>query len=294
MTILKIGMIGLDTSHCLEFTRILNDPQHPFHVNGGYVYAAFPFFSEDLKISRSRMAGIRDVLKNEFSVIITESIQETAAMSDAILLTAVDGRTHLSLFKQLLPFKLPVFIDKPLAMSPAEADEIFALAQENGIPVMSSSSLRFAESFAAFLHQNRESITGAYFHGPLPQQDKMPGFYWYGIHMAEMAIAAYGTGVREILVRRHADYELALAQWEDGRMATFRGEYEWHSRFGVLFHTKEGAVSIEISKDSKPYYASLLEAVIPFFQTGQSPVAWEETREVIRLVDMLTAAGKSA
>ena len=39
---LKIGMIGLDTSHAVAFTKLLNDPNNPFHVTGGKVMMACP------------------------------------------------------------------------------------------------------------------------------------------------------------------------------------------------------------------------------------------------------------
>ena len=38
---LRIGMIGLDTSHVIVFTRTFNDPKSPDHVPGGKVVAAF-------------------------------------------------------------------------------------------------------------------------------------------------------------------------------------------------------------------------------------------------------------
>jgi hypothetical protein len=38
---LRIGMIGLDTSHVVAFTELLNNPENPKHVPGGRVVAAF-------------------------------------------------------------------------------------------------------------------------------------------------------------------------------------------------------------------------------------------------------------
>src|SRR5439155_1565158 len=32
---LRIGLIGLDTSHVIAFTKLLNDPKSPQHVPGG-------------------------------------------------------------------------------------------------------------------------------------------------------------------------------------------------------------------------------------------------------------------
>ncbi|MBT2644678.1 Gfo/Idh/MocA family oxidoreductase [Bacillus sp. ISL-41] len=284
---LIIGMIGLDTSHCLEFTKLLNGPEHPFHIDGGKVAYAFPFYSEDLPISKDRVQGYTETLRDELSVKITSSIAETAETSDAILLTAVDGRKHLELFKQLLPYKIPVFLDKPLALSMKEAREIYALAEEHNIPIMSSSSLRYADSFNTVIDNKKDEISGIYVHGPLPMQPLMPGYFWYGIHMIEMVIATMGTGANNVTVKTSNEHETVIIEWEDGRHAIIRGEYEWHSRFGATLHTKNGFHLADISKDTKPFYASLLERVITFFQTKESPVPKEETLEVIKLIEMI-------
>lgn len=292
MNPLKIGMIGLDTSHCLEFTKLLNDPHHPFHVEGGVIAAAYPFFSEDLEISRSRVNSYTETLRNELNVQIANSIDQTAKASDAILLTAVDGRKHLELFKDLLPYKLPVFIDKPLTLSLAEAEELFSLAEQHGVPVMSSSSLRYAESFSKLLETHAEDITGIYVHGPLPMQELMPGYFWYGIHMVEMIIAALGTGVQRAAATSGRDHETVLVEWTDGRHALLRGEYEWHSRFGATLHTSSGFYNADIASDQKPFYASLLEEILLFFTTRNSTVAKEQTLEVIKLIEMINLARK--
>jgi predicted dehydrogenase len=284
---LTIGMIGLDTSHCLEFTKLLNEHDHPFHVEGGKIAYAFPFYSEDLPISKDRVQGYTETLRNDHSVKITSSIAETAEASDAILLTAVDGRKHLELFKQLLPYKIPVFIDKPLALSVKEAEELYALAEEHNIPVMSSSSLRYADSFRLVMENQKDEISSIYVHGPLPIQPLMPGYFWYGIHMIEMVIAAMGPGAKNVTVKTSNEHETVIVEWEDGRHAIIRGEYEWHSRFGVTFHTKNSHHHADITKDTKPFYASLLEQIIHFFQTKESQVPKEETLEVMRLIEMI-------
>src|SRR5690606_35005962 len=48
---LRVGLIGLDTSHVVAFTRLLNDPAHPDHVPGARVVAAFKGGSPDVEAS---------------------------------------------------------------------------------------------------------------------------------------------------------------------------------------------------------------------------------------------------
>ena len=54
---LKIGIVGLDTSHCPAFTGLLNDETNAYHVPGGRVIGAFPGGSGLFSLSRNRVAG---------------------------------------------------------------------------------------------------------------------------------------------------------------------------------------------------------------------------------------------
>ena len=52
---LRIGMIGLDTSHVVAFTELFNNPDHPKHVPGARVVAAFKGGSPDVEASATRI-----------------------------------------------------------------------------------------------------------------------------------------------------------------------------------------------------------------------------------------------
>src|ERR1051325_9921270 len=73
---LRIGMIGLDTSHVPAFTKLLNDPSDKNHVPGGKVVAAFKGGSKDIESSWSRVDKYTEQLQKEFGVKIVDSIEE--------------------------------------------------------------------------------------------------------------------------------------------------------------------------------------------------------------------------
>ena len=52
---IRIGIIGLDTSHTTAFTRILNDPNAAPEVAGCRVVCAYPKGSADIETSTSRV-----------------------------------------------------------------------------------------------------------------------------------------------------------------------------------------------------------------------------------------------
>src|SRR6185295_11952636 len=73
---LRVGMIGLDTSHVTAFTALLNDPKSSNRVFGGRVVAAFKGGSPDIESSRSRVEGYTKELREKYGVITYDSIEE--------------------------------------------------------------------------------------------------------------------------------------------------------------------------------------------------------------------------
>ena len=69
---LRIGMIGLDTSHVIEFTRRFNDANDKNYIPGGKVVAAFKGGSPDIQSSSSRVEGYTKQLQEKYGVKIVE------------------------------------------------------------------------------------------------------------------------------------------------------------------------------------------------------------------------------
>src|SRR5436190_3808276 len=143
---LKVGIIGLDTSHVTAFTQLLNDTGNKNHVAGAKVVAAFRGGSPDIESSRTRLDQYAKELQEKYDVRIVPSIEELCNNVDAVLLESVDGRPHLEQVRPVFKAGKPVFIDKPLAGSLKDALEIVRLARQTRTPCFSSSSYRFYES----------------------------------------------------------------------------------------------------------------------------------------------------
>src|SRR5262245_18560148 len=92
---LKLGFIGLGTSHSVAFAKIFHDEKSPNHVPGARVVCAFPGGSPDIEASWSRVKGYTAELRDKHGVEIVDSIAEVVRRSDAIMILSVDGRAHL-------------------------------------------------------------------------------------------------------------------------------------------------------------------------------------------------------
>ena len=289
---LRIGMAGLDTSHVPAFATLLHDSSHEFHVPGGRIVAAFPGGSPDFDLSANRVAAFTNELRDKHAVEIVDSITALQGKCDAVMLESIDGRVHLPQFREVAEWGIPVFVDKPLTVSRDEAQEIARIAKDNNVRVTSASAIRFAEKFQeALLAGGEEPVTGGDFYGPVQFVEKCPGYFWYGIHSAEMLFAAMGEGCREVLAVREDKHDMLLGRWSDGRLGTLRGNRTGNAGFGGIIHRAGKSQSFDVSSGKKPYYASLLEKVIPFFHGEGEVVGSAEMVEVIRFLE---AANRSA
>ena len=105
---LRLGIIGLDTSHVPAFTKTFNNPNDPGHVPGGRVVAAFKGGSPDIEASASRVEGYTKQLVETYGVKIYDTIEELSRNVDAILIESLDGRPHLDQFRRALAAKKPI------------------------------------------------------------------------------------------------------------------------------------------------------------------------------------------
>ncbi|MCI0523648.1 MAG: Gfo/Idh/MocA family oxidoreductase [Acidobacteria bacterium] len=281
---IKVGMIGLDTSHVTAFTKLLNDKSDPNHIPGARVVAAFKGGSPDVESSRTRIDRFTAELKDKWGVEIVGSIEELCKKVDAVLLESVDGRPHLNQVRPVFAAKKRVFIDKPFAASYADAREIVRLSRESGMPFFSSSSLRFATDLQAMKRDEKlGAMLGAFTYGPAPTEPHHPDLFWYGIHAVEMLYTLMGPGCESVTRVRTDGADVVVGKWKDGRIGTMRGIRDGKQDYGaVAFGAK---VNLATPMPMKSDYRNLLVEVIKFFQTGAPPVPPEETLEMMAFME---------
>lgn len=271
----RVGIIGLDTSHSLAFTKAFNDPKADPDLGGYKVVAAYPHGSKDIESSASRIPGYtKDV--RELGVEISASIGELLEKTDVILLETNDGRLHL---EQALPvFKAgkTVFIDKPVAASLADAVAIFDAAEEYNVPMFSASSLRYIANAQELRNGKSGKVLGADTFSPAALEKTHPDLFWYGVHGVETLFTVMGTGCKEVSRVHTEGTDIVVGVWEDGRVGTFRGTRTGKHQYGGTVYAEEGYEVLG------PYggYLPLLKEIVGFFQTGQPPVSREETLEI--------------
>lgn len=279
--VLRLGMIGLDTSHCVAFTTILHNAEHREHVPGGRVVATYPGGSDDIEASWSRIDNFTRQMQERFGVEMVDSIEELGQRVDAVLLTSVDGRKHLEQARPVIQAGLPLFIDKPMAASLADVLEIFRLAKAAGVPVFTSSAYRFYPGLIELGQADVGERRGAISYGPAQIQETHPDLFWYAIHPVEALFTVMGTGLESIVRIHTRDTDVVTGVWSGGRVGTFRGIRNARAPNRVILFGQNGVAE----QGPGAGYGGLMREVMAFFQTGIPPVSPEETIELFAFME---------
>ncbi|MHC4170598.1 MAG: Gfo/Idh/MocA family protein [Planctomycetota bacterium] len=271
--VFRLGMIGLDTSHVIAFTQLINNPKNNY---GCKVVAGFSGGSPDMPASADRVEKFTSQLRDKFGVEIVETIEQLCEKVDGVLLESVDGRPHLKQIRPVIAAKKPVFVDKPVAASLADVIEIFRLAKENNVPCWSSSAFRYGQGIVGIRNNEEVGIVKSCdVFGSSSWTEHHPDLYLYGIHPVTALYAVMGTGCREVTRFRTEGLDMVVGTWKDGRIGTYRDLRGGKSSASVRIYGTKGMIEAKSSG-----YKPLVDEIVRFFKTGEVPVSAEETIEI--------------
>ncbi|HCA47460.1 MAG TPA: hypothetical protein DEP45_08940, partial [Armatimonadetes bacterium] len=206
---IRLGMVSVESTHVDAFCRTFNsDSSEPTHLEGAVVVALCNQDNDPARIAQ---------LQQQWGIeIIVPNPRDLLGMVDAALICGRDGSRHLEQARPFLEAGLPVFVDKPMALSLDDAQDLLGLALEHGAPVMSASGLHYCEELEAALDEiGDEEIVHANLIGP-------GELFFYGIHLTDILNAAMGPGVQAVSNLGELEFDLISVSYADGRSASLQ------------------------------------------------------------------------
>ena len=211
-----------------------------------------------------------------YGVEACETIEELCKKSDSIVILAPSNpEKHLEYAKKVLPYRKSTYIDKPFAPDYNTALEIFELGKRFGTKFFSSSALRYAKELDGVDNPSVITTTGG--GSNLPE---------YIIHQAEMVIKKLGCDVRDVSARIHGAQTIFSVNFESGKSAVMI--YANPLQFTVYMADPNGFEAY--STITSPFFNGLISDMLCFFESGSMSFDAEETKAVIKLLDMAMAA----
>lgn len=104
---IRLGIIGLDTSHSEAFIKLINGEKPASDYTGFKIVAAYPYGSRIIESSYNRIPKYIETAKAH-GVKITSSIAALLKQVDCVLLETNDGTLHLEQATEVLKSGKPV------------------------------------------------------------------------------------------------------------------------------------------------------------------------------------------
>ncbi|MDD5679349.1 MAG: Gfo/Idh/MocA family oxidoreductase, partial [Kiritimatiellae bacterium] len=212
---IKVAIIGLDSSHSIEFAKRMQDPAcaPDQRVPGMRAVTCLRFqtpFQDKNGLDK------RQSLLESWGVRVTTLFEEAVADCDAIMLEINDGAYHLEYFEKVAALGKPVFLDKPLAFNLADGRAIIRLMREHNTRVWSGSSLPFCPDMDA-ARAKFEEIKRAYVYGTLGKAPAGDALVWYGVHTFEMLQRIMGRNALSVHALETKGSILGIVDYGAGR-----------------------------------------------------------------------------
>ncbi len=178
----KIVILGCENSHADLFLSFIkaNAKFADLEVLGVY--------SEDRNAS--------EALKEKYGVPVMDSYDQFVDEADGVINTARHGDNHYKYVAPYLKKGVPMFIDKPITISEADALKLIAEAKANGVKLTGGSCLRhdgFVQEIKRDVLGNVDGKThGGLVRAPLSSNNPNGGFFFYVQHLVEMLLEAFG------------------------------------------------------------------------------------------------------
>lgn len=279
---IKVAIIGLDTSHCVTFPKLMQAPDCPknIHVRGLKTISCLRF---ETPYQNKEGLDERQQQLEKWGVKVTENIDEALAGCDAIMLEINDGSFHLEYFKKVAALGKPVFLDKPLAMTLADGRAIINIMRQHGTKVWSGSSVPFCPPLEKTIAKagkiQRAHVFGKF--GRAPAGDSL---IWYGVHSFETLQRIMGRGAVKVNAIESPTSMSAIIEFKDGREGVVELTPIW-AFGGVIFGTvndQEQAIPFVLNSTHSHYNS--LRLIKSFFKGGEPPVDMETTFEGLAMM----------
>lgn len=279
--IIKTAVVGMDTSHAVEFTKFIQDPALPAenHVDGMKVTAALRF---ETPFQNKDGLDNRQAYLESVGVKVTEDFDQAVADCDAIFLEINDPSLHLEYFKKCAVLGKPIFLDKPFAASTNEAVEILKTAKENNVRFFTASSLRFDANIQEASAQMGFIDQGIIW-GPVGKAAAGSSIVWYGVHAFEMLEKIMGPGAIAVTTVPDKCGYVCTVAYKDGRRGVVNLSGNNWSYGGVL--RKGGENRLFSFVGGANLYRNLISTIGEFFAGKEVGVPLHESFEIMALLE---------
>lgn len=192
------------------------------------------------------------------------------------VLAPSNPEVHETLCRHVLPCGKPTYVDKTFAPDLATAERIFALADQHGVAMQTSSALRYSN-----VQERLAEMEGDLLH--VVTWGGGSSFGEYAIHPLELAISCMGSDVERLHRRGAGEYAQLLLDFSNDRTAVVNVYTNTSTPFAAALTTTEGTEYIAV--DSNAIFRNTAEAMLDLFERRAETVNRRETLAIHSALD---------
>ncbi len=291
-TTLRLGVIGLSpgNGHPYSWSAICNgyDPE----AMASCPFPVIPLYLAEQSWPEARIPGVEvthiwtqdqeiteDVARASRIPNRCQSLEEMIGQVDAVLLARDDAEQHRAMSEPFLKAGLPVFIDKPLALSQADAHAMLGYQTYDG-QLFSCSSLKFAQELLLTEAERAEMGEIYYVEAQTPK-------YWdtYAVHLLDPLISNIPNRGKLVGVRKEVIGKVHVGQveWTNlrARIATYSG-YTVPLQFTYFGEHKSVT---KVFSDSFQAFKTSIQVFLQGIRERSIKIPREETLEIVSILE---------
>ena len=285
MSTIRLGILGTDSSHLIEFSRRIKS----LNEAGKTRCLVTQFWTDGHHDMPAEKVAEWEASTEALGVKRAGSRDQVLDQSDGVLVLAVNGHRHFDLSMPCLERGLATYIDKPLTCNLDQAKKLLAAARKSNARCYSASSLRFAREVTDLPREAIGDIVAIDAIGPGELNASMEGLFFYGVHTIEMVDALFGKpGVTRVRATTDAARDLVDLAYADGRTAHLRLERRGSYDFAATVHGTKSLHQFKV--DFAGVYDRLVEGMCGFFEGGKSPAS---LRDIVENIAVMEAGNES-
>lgn len=198
---MNIGLIGAENSHARHFLNTINrEKRYPKHTIT-HLYAG------DAPETGKELA-------REFGIALVNDEDQVIHACDAVVVTYRKGSLHAAPVLRALKAGKAVFNDKPFSTDPKKAKEIVDYAREHNALLCGGSNLKGVPGVVALKDKVKKGSTVVIAFAADPESE-YDGYWFYGIHAAELCLTLCGTEYRDVASFRTGNTVVSTVRFDE-------------------------------------------------------------------------------
>ena len=194
------------------------------------------------------------------------------------VLAPSNPEVHLELCRQVLPFGKVTYVDKTFAPDLATAQRIFALADQHGTAMQTTSALRYTNVQAYVKQVGADAVKHMVTWGG------GRSFEEYAIHPVELLLSCMSAQATGLLRRGTGQFSQLLINFTHGRTGVVNVYVDADTPFAAAVSTSKQTRLLTV--DDSTLFIDMAAGMLDFFASGTPAIARAESLMIRRILDV--------